>query len=589
MDCPKMKERTLWGPLLDNKADTSRNGLNDIKLHVRTNSYHQQRVCSYLGLKCTHRLSILSLPPNVRQQIYEETEMIRECDVDLGRLLCIESRDCETNLEDTFSLLQTSRTIYAEVLPYVYSTNRFFIRYRSQRSLQPLRNLSPNALASLRHLTIHLNVTSCEVDRMCCNVRGGCQQTCNHDKPLDLSTKRGKRIFDEWSFTATYIFAHIHSSTLNFHLVCDVSTLEAAQLILAPLSTVQSLAGCAIRLARKPDAILQNLARDTATTLTAPDSQADAAPAFPFLLLPRELRKHILSFTDLVSPLLEVQYSTTRAYHLHYSSWYCGNEYCDPDIHHVCDLRSCWHRANGKIGCYCGNSHAAFWTECRCWRPPTPIFLVSMEMRDLAREVFFAKNRFIMVPEDWVRSVVDRLPEQIHAEKFLREVVPRDAMKFVRTLELVFPPFDTPSTSPFKEWEDTLKAVRENLNCPKMTIRVCFADKMPYDAPWKQGKWFRRTMTKKEAIQIYGSYIRIIKPLEQLEGLGRLFVRAAWPWHWTERGQWRISEEREKVMSDVRYMEKKLEGIVMGDDYDSWRVGKAEMKPSQWMDNGGYG
>lgn len=69
----------------------------------------------------------------------------------------------------------------------------------------------------------------------------------------------------------------------------------------------------------------------------------------------------------------------------------------------------------------------------------------------MAREVFFGENRFVIVPEGGARNVVDRLPEQTHAEKFLRKVVPIDAMKYVRTLELVFPPFQTPSISPFKE------------------------------------------------------------------------------------------------------------------------------------------
>lgn len=130
-------------------------------------------------------------------------------------------------------------------------------------------------------------------------------------------------------------------------------------------------------------------------------------------------------------------------------------------------------------------------------------------MRDLAREVFFEENRFVILPEEGARNVVDRLLEQIHAEKFLREVVPRDTMKYVRTLELVFPPFQTPLISPFKAWEDALKAVREDLNFSKLTIRVCFADKRPYDEPGSQDKWFRMVMTKKEAMQIHSSYMRV--------------------------------------------------------------------------------
>ena len=201
-----------------------------------------------------------------------------------------------------------------------YSTNRFFIHYRTQRSLQPLRNLFPNALACLRHLKIHLNVTSCEASRHPCYKAYAGHPVRYNDQPLDLSTHRGKTILDEWALTAAYIFAHIHPSTLNFYLVCDVSTLDAAQLILAPLPTAPPLASCTIRLAQKPDPTLQTLARDTATNITAPDSQSNPVPPFTFLLLPWELRKHIFSFTDLVSPLQEIQYSTIRAYHIYYST-----------------------------------------------------------------------------------------------------------------------------------------------------------------------------------------------------------------------------------------------------------------------------
>ncbi|KAI4234543.1 MAG: hypothetical protein LQ352_008169, partial [Teloschistes flavicans] len=484
--------------------------------------HQQQKICSHLGMKCTHRLSIFSLPPNVRHQIYEEADIIRDCDLDLARLGGTASSGSDADPENTFSLLQTSRTVYAEVLPYLYSSNRFFIHYRTQRSLQPLRNLSPDALASLRQLTIHLNVSSCEAGHPCCNAYPGQPRSCNdHDTPLDLSTKRGKKILDEWVLTAAYIFAHIRPSTLKFYLVCDVSALEAAQLILAPLFTAPPLASCAVRLGRKPDPSLHALAQDAATTITAPNSQINPAIPFHFLLLPLELRKHILSFTDLVTPLQEIQYSTTRAYQIHYSNWCCGKEDCPSHIHRACSRRNCWQRAQGNIGCFCSAAHAAFWMECRCWRPPTPIFLVSMGMRGLAREVFFKENRFVMMPEGGERNVVDRLPEQIHAEKFLREVVPRDAMKYLRTLELVFPPFQTPSRNHFKEWDDILKAVRENLNLPKLTIRVCFADKRPYDEPGSQDEEFRLVMTKDAAMQIYGSYMRVVKPLGQLEGLGK--------------------------------------------------------------------
>ena len=553
----------------------------------------QQRICSYLGLKCSHKLSILSLPPSIRHQIYKEVDFIQDIqdwDVDLAWRSGTNSSDCEDELEFSLPLLQTNRTIYAEVLPYLYSTYRFFIHYRTLRSLQPLRNLSPLALASLRYLTIHLRVASCDGPASCCNLHLDRSSNCDdhdHDQPLDLSTGRDKTMLGEWISTAAYIFAHIPPSTLNFFFVCDVLTTEGAQLVLAPLLTAPLLASCAIRLARNPDLALQRLARETVTAVTSPspDGQADPAP-FPFFLLPRELCKHILSFTDLVSPFQEVQYSNTKRYHLHnYSTLSCGRKDCPTHASYACPHRNCWRRRQGRHGCFCSTFHTAFWTECCCWTPPTPIFLVSREMRDLAKEVFFGQNRFILVPEAGTWKVVSHLPERFHAEKFLRQVVPRDAMKSLRILEIVIPPFQKPTTGLFREWENTLIAVREELNVAKLTILVSFAEKGQYDDQGSLEASFRRNMTHAEAIEIYDSCMRIVKPLRQLEGLGRLFIKLTWPWGWTEWGMWRRQWERETVLREIKDEEQKIERVVMGERYDSEWEGKEKMGPSQWSLN----
>ena len=146
-------------------------------------------------------------------------------------------------------MLQSSHTIYVGVLPYIYSTSSFSIHYPTQRSLQPLRNLSPNAFASLRHLTFHLNVASCEASCLCYN---------------------------------------------TFHLVCDVRTLEAAQLVLA--FSVDRTSPRKLRYPPRP--------KTRPFPPSNPRSRYRHHHHHPHttLLLRQELRKHILSFTDLVPP-----------------------------------------------------------------------------------------------------------------------------------------------------------------------------------------------------------------------------------------------------------------------------------------------
>ena len=542
----------------------------------------QPRETPQAGLERSHRLSILSLPSSVRHQIYKEADIIKDRFIDFA---------CRTpngywwssriGFKDTYSLLQTNRIIYREVLAYIYSNNCFAIKYRPQESLRVLRNLSPLALASLRHLSINLNVAFPKPFAACDLITPN-QPTVYHDytygqdheELLDLSTEVGRTILEEWTLIAAYTFSHIHPSTLNFALICDVSTLETAQLVLAPLLTAPVFASCGIHLNRNKDHALDTLARNVAIAATTSSNTP-----FPFLLLPRELRKYIFSFTDLISPHKQVHYSVTGAYHLHYGSWYCcvardGGIY----PHRTCPSRNCWQHSFNGSQTFCSECHAAFWTECYCWKPPTPLFLVSRAIADLAREVFFGGNKFIMAlegrKEPW--TVVDRLPEQIPSEKFFREVVPKDALKYIKTLELVFPPFQKPSLRPFKEWEDTLEAVRGDLNLPNLTIRVFFLDGGPQSR--RQNESLALMMTNKKAKLIYNTYMYIVQPFRQLEGLRRLFVKAAWPWEWTEQGNRRLEEEKERVEMEMEDAEEMLERLVMGEEYESGSMGKTEME-----------
>ncbi|KAL8743364.1 MAG: hypothetical protein Q9190_004272 [Brigantiaea leucoxantha] len=571
----------------------------------------QQRICEYLGLGCTHRpsthrLSILSLPPDVRHQIYQKTSIITNSSIDLGRLPGDDSWFFTIAFDDTYALLQSNRTIYTEVLSYIFSTNRFFIHYRTRRSLQSLRNLSSTALAALRHLTIHVANASCEAGHPCCKTYPGRPKNCDHhDRALGVSCKRDQTILNEWMLTAAYIFKHIRSSVLHFHFVCDISTMDAAHCALAPLRATPPLASCAIRLAHEPDPILQRLARETALHAMARDRQANSLPStsstdvaspFRFLALCHELRRHILSFTDLVSPLCEIQYSPDRGYHLYYSTW-CGggSSTDDPEsLHHACAFRNCWQRAKGNIGCFCSAVHSAFWAECRCWRPPTALFLVSKAVLEIAQEVFLSANRFIIVPEGdgsgrWLttRAVVDHSPERTHAAIFLTQVIPWGALRHLRFLEVVFPPFRMPwmlaHEPAYLQWQEAIEIIRDHLTLPALTLRVYFADKFPINDS------FRDTMTKEQAMEIYKSYMRVLMPLRGLKGLNKLFVHVAWPWEWTERGRRRRIEQRAAVERKVWDVEARLERMVMGETYQSEDLGKRGQERSQWMDDEQYG
>ncbi len=166
------------------------------------------------------------------------------------------------------------------------------------------------------------------------------------------------------------------------------------------------------------------------------------------------------------------------------------------------------------------------------------LFLVSKAVLEDAREVFLGANRFVMVPEgggrrNFTREIVNRSPERMPAATFLTQVVPRGALRHLRFLEVVLPPFRTPwmlaDEPAYRQWQEAIGIVRDYLTLPALTLRVYFADKRPYDDPSSDSP-FRDTMTKAQAMEIYVSYMRILMPLQGLKGLSKLFVHVAWPW-----------------------------------------------------------
>ena len=141
----------------------------------------------------------------------------------------------------------------------------------------------------------------------------------------------------------------------------------------------------------------------------------------------------------------------------------------------------CWRRSCPR-GCYC-RRHAAFSSSihCSCWVPPRAIFLVSRSVREDALCVFYSRNRFVVLPagaKTWL--AVSSAPDKLPPSTFLRHVVPKDALRFLRHLEIVFPSFGEdvqcdycPLKSPqFLEWKQTLQQVKPLLDLPKLTVRV---------------------------------------------------------------------------------------------------------------------
>lgn len=118
--------------------------------------------------------------------------------------------------------------------------------------------------------------------------------------------RRHRAIVVKWQNVAGYITAYIAYSRLWFYLLCDVENPQAMIRAVEPLINITRLADCSIRLGQQPDPVLQDLAHQTPIRAVGRRLDQLRCP-FRFPDLPQELRYKILEYTDLVTPLSEVE------------------------------------------------------------------------------------------------------------------------------------------------------------------------------------------------------------------------------------------------------------------------------------------
>lgn len=145
--------------------------------------------------------SSLGLPSAIRLRIYRRTNPQLDLANDLNPL------PCYTTIRSygrTYNLMLTSRTIYTEASPMLYPGNHLSIRYRDHGNLAALRNLLPSSVASIHHLTNHLNVGSCEQGYLCCKGhRSVIMHDCaeKHDQPLGPASPGCQTLLSKWIHT----------------------------------------------------------------------------------------------------------------------------------------------------------------------------------------------------------------------------------------------------------------------------------------------------------------------------------------------------------------------------------------------------
>jgi hypothetical protein len=171
-----------------------------------------------------------------------------------------------------------------------------------------------------------------------------------------------------------------------------------------------------------------------------------------------------------------------------------------------------------------------------------------------AQFVFFSRNRFVvhdyrMMPF-WTLPPIQHAPvtpdtasteecypfDRFAASQFLRDAVPIHCLADLRSLELVFPPYE-PHGWPLDQhpamadWRATVHWLHNHITAPALAIRVAFPDFI-YGISDVVG---RLEVSKEHGMLIVDGYKRIVHPLRDLvkdDGLAGFYVEAAYPWRW---------------------------------------------------------
>ena len=385
---------------------------------------------------------------------------------------------------------------------------------------------------------------------------------------------------------------------LRLNFVCDVADVETGRIATAPFLEVpasqQLLAGCSVRLSRRANPDLNSLARRAVLRATTGQlAERHESGSFRFMDLPAELRIRVLAYTDLVTPFREVEWNASHGMYRRYRFTGRLDDMCPNVIHGVTTLHdhmdfygdnpipTCW-EFSYPAGCYCGAFHAAYSSvyPCKCWSQPTPLFLVSRQVRQDALRVFFGYNRVIVAPstgDTWIpANSPDRLPVSI----FLTEIIPRDALQFLRYLEIVFPPigeswtYCPPNSAEWHDWIQTLETVKDKLSLSRLTIRLYFAY-FKAEPGWLRLPKYRERIGSTERQEGKRSYMNTIAPLRKLDGLRRFFANLSDPISYSELShEWWMAPWEEEA-----------EHLVMGQEYDAAAAGKAEQTTSQWLED----
>jgi hypothetical protein len=527
-------------------------------------------------------LSFLDLPYKVRHYIYLLAGLVRYCPINMNQegprarhclskgdltsddTCYFESRkfmgklyelDCKPACHCPplpFSLLSVSRALSEEVAHILYSENSFTISRSGPWGLKPLRNLKITALSSLRFLAIRLNHCECIYNLPFPSLRMSqgpefqglfrchplCQEYAVHDSPLRSRWRQHAAILQEWQDMVGKLNSHCQLGSLRLELVCDTQDMDSARDVVEILSPIRNLGACSIRLSRNPSWQHSALARLTARRLVSGFPRATAQEKPRTYHLPTEILTRILEYSEIVAPF-DLEWSADQG---------------------LVPLDCCTKCTATLDFCACSFYHGAYSSTCTCWRLPLHIFLVSHQVYEISKRIFYERNHFIILPN---KGRLDNLESSQGVLPALTEWVkrlPPGTGNLLRSLGLVISLPDSVLSSSYTrllaDWEDALLLLLTACDMKRLTLSLFMGHKREFGRGPEPDALLR------------SSYQALSEPVRRMYDLQNLFIYLQWPFYTTAAGTIQCSAELEKE--------------ILGTGYHSSRRGKWARLPRLW-------
>lgn len=546
-----------------------------------------------LGQPRSHSRTLLDLPLNIREYIYVLAGVSNNTVLVSSHKSHNAIADADGNQETadasfapTLNLLQTCKAVFHDIMNLLVQNSLVIPPAGLDHGLLFLSRLGPEHCRNLDTLHVHLRLDSVD-----------------GEIPTERPTLTSRQVA-AWQDAIRHVLPNASPKTLNLHLIyhapSDNNADDYTSAIIQPLlESPGALAKCEIRLNAGKIDFRCALAKDTSCRATG--RFVDPAPrngGFRFFDLPKELRRHILEYTDLVTPYRQVVWDQEDGFRCtvlprHRNS----KDYFRKESHHGCEFHFC-----GGCGeeypesrC-CSGRRSAYSASCRCWMAPVYLMVVSRALYIEARDVFYSQNLITVNPK---QSNELSANDRFDASMFIMKHIRPDVTCHITTLGFVFAAVHAnhrydPYDPAYSEWLCAVGHLRSHANVGNLTLSVHMftADMSTHSTLHTFSKWWNTLTDNPETWPPQGCK-QLLAPLQALSCMKRFFVHLEPHLHFTPKmldNEHAFSpiENDIIVRRHISQVEMQLERFVMGEAYNSLDVGKKSQELPHWQEKDWY-